>query len=71
MKLIARAEQVGLTWPGTTRKANDQCCNNLKHNRTTITVQSERNKSILRVLVHIMQIYMYTKIVGTRYNRNK
>ena len=39
MKLIARAEQIGLTWPGTTRRP-DQYCNNLKHNRTTSTVQA-------------------------------
>ena len=44
MKLIARVEQVGLTWPSTTRRANDQWCNNPKHNRITITEQALNNQ---------------------------
>ena len=43
MKLITRAERIGLTWQGTTRRP-DQYCNNPKHNRTTNTVQVLKNQ---------------------------
>ena len=46
MKLITRAEKIGITWPGTTRGGGgaDQYRNNPKHNRTTITVQVLKNQ---------------------------
>ena len=53
MKLIARAEQIGLTWPGP-----DQYCNNLKHNRTTITAQA------LKINCKCIVIFTYFNIRG-------
>ena len=39
MKLIAKAEQIGLTWQGKTRRARS-ILQQPKHNRTTITAQA-------------------------------
>ena len=43
MKLITRAEQIGLTWPGTTRRARS-ILEQPKTHRTTITVQVLKNQ---------------------------
>ena len=44
MKLITRAEQIGLTVGRAQQGGPDQYCNDPKHNRTTITVQVLKNQ---------------------------
>ena len=57
MKLIARAEQIGLTWPGTTRRAKS-ILQQPKHNRITITAQA------LKIKCKCIVIFTYFNIRG-------
>ena len=63
MKLIARAEQIGLTWPAQ-QGGPDQYCNNPKHNRTTITAQALKIKCKCRAIFTYLNIRGIVKVAS-------
>ena len=59
MKLIDRAEKIGLTWLGTTKRTRF-ILHQPKHNRTTISVQVMKNQ--LQKQGNFCTILLYEKV---------